>query len=187
MLSKFLFFVLTKFFKVDPKMCNPCNWRVAHPAEPISMVLKYSPLIFKVRYSEPKYGFENFVILAAGRVYLMSNKTDQYPAEMSGSESESDKTIRKYQGPIVMLTLVQYYMKIKPNIVVKKFPCRILRYLLKQQIKVQKPIIEDFAKRMIGNVPKDLKLAEAIKDDLFAGRNTILPGGAEKYARENNL
>lgn len=170
MINRLLFFILTRIYRVDPKMCNPINWRIAHPGETISKILGYEPLIFKAWQGQVQYGFENFVFLAAGQVYLCPNvlKDKYYTGELHEPKDFFDKQLG------IPYSLFKHYMENEPNILVKKFPTKILRFILKRHIKIQKKIIKQQQNEK--NDSSIMSVSDAIKSDLSSGKTTDLPG-----------
>lgn len=145
MINRILFFILTKIYRVDPYMVNPMNWRLAHSYEMISRIFGCRPIIYKARNTMAKYGFENFVFLINGQIYLTPIKIeDEKLKELNLPEEEYGipcympwTTTETAWNTVVQFTLLKHYMDNDPYIVVKKFPTKLLIILLKRHIKQQ--------------------------------------------------
>lgn len=173
MLNKILFWVLTRFYRMNPDFANPVNWRLAHPAEHVSIGFKYQPLIFKGWKGKPQYGFENVVFMANGRIYLAPNRVPkEYGIEIPKPESVNEdywkfSQITGLNGWSVNETLLKAYMELNPHIVLNKFPCKLLRLLIKRNIPIVKAL-KDLQRQKDVEATK-MSASQAIQSDLQGG------------------
>lgn len=185
MFNKFLFWVLTRVYRVNPDFVNPVNWRVAHPAESISVVLQCRPLIFQGWKGKPQYGFENVIFMVYNQVYLapvMLPEKYSLPSDVEvfnrhkAVPSDVDASVNAYNRYRITYSLLKSYMELDPHIVIKKFPTRLLRLILKRNIPVIKSMI--ITKKQDDIISNSMSVSEAIQHDLSQpsfNHNAVIP------------